>query len=91
MLTRYWFEFQYNHYSKLPIGLARGCGVTAHNYDDAIFLLEKYVFENRPVAPIKKAIENVDVSTLEAGHVLSNILPASWRGIWYPFGYNVFK
>ena len=91
MLIRYWFEFQYSHHSEVPIGLGLGCGVTAYNYDDAIFLLGKEVFENKPIAPIKKVIENVDVSTLDAGHVLPNMLPPNLRGIWYPFGYNVFK
>ncbi len=91
MLIRYWFEFQYNHYSELPIGLDLGCGVTAYNYDDAIFLLRKEVFKDGDIAIIKKVIENVDVSTLDAGHVLPNMLPTSLRGIWYPFGYSVFK
>jgi len=91
MLIRYWFEFQYNHYSELPYGLARGCGITAYNYEDALFLLSKEVFKNAPLAQIKKVIENVDVSTLDMGHVLPNILPPDLRGIWYPFGYNVFK
>ena len=84
MLIRYWFEFQYNHCRELPGGLGLGCGITAYNYEDALFLLSTEVFKNTPLAPIKKVIENVDVSTLEAGHVLPNILPTNWRGIWYP-------
>ncbi|NOW97971.1 hypothetical protein FHW89_004657 [Mucilaginibacter sp. SG564] len=91
MLIRYWFEFQYNHCRELPGGLGLGCGITAYNYEDALFLLSKEVFKNTPLAPIKKVIENVDISTLEAGHVLPNMVPPNLRGIWYPFGYNVFK
>lgn len=88
-LTRYWFEFEYKTYSELPIGLAMGCGLTAYNYDDAIHLLQQKVFSGKLVAPIKKLIENVDVSTLEAGHVLLNIgAPPAAMGIWYPIGYS---
>jgi len=88
-LIRYWFEFEFNHFTELPIGLALGCGITAYNYNDAIEMLQKQVFENRPIAKIKKVIENVDVSTLEANHVLLNMpTPSTIRGIWYPSGYN---
>jgi hypothetical protein len=91
MLKRYWFEFERSSFSKLPPGIDLGCGITAYNYDDAIFLLNKEVFKDRPMPSIKKVIENVDVSTLDAGHVLLNMLPPNLRGIWFPFGFNDFK
>jgi len=37
---------------------------------------------------IKKVIENVDVSTLDAGHVLPNMSPPNIRGVWFPLRYN---
>jgi hypothetical protein len=30
------------------------------------------------------AVPNVDVSTLDPGHVLPNMLPPNTRGVWYP-------
>ena len=32
-------------------------------------------------------IEDVDVSTLDAGHVLPNMSPPVRRGVWFPLGY----
>jgi hypothetical protein len=32
-------------------------------------------------------IEDVDVTTLDANHVLPNMMPPSVRGVWYPIGY----
>jgi hypothetical protein len=88
-VIRYWFEFEFNHFTELPIDLALGCGITAFNYDDAIDMLTNQVFKGRLVAPIKKVIENVDVSTLDAGHVLPNMpVPTTVRGIWYPSWYS---
>jgi hypothetical protein len=85
-LTRFWFEFD-KPYNELPPGLAMGCGVTAWNYDDALNILRNPVFEDEYLPPFKKVVENIDVSTLEKGHVLPNIMPSNVRGIWYPIGY----
>lgn len=88
-LIRYWFEFEYEHYSELPMGLALGCGITALTYEDAIALLKEKIFLDKPITAFKKLIENVDVSTLEANHVLPNLgAPTTARGIWYPAGYT---
>jgi hypothetical protein len=65
-----------------------GCGVTAWSYDDAIIILQTIVFKDRAIPPIKKVIENIDVSTLDANHTLPNSLPVNVRGIWYPIGFN---
>lgn len=86
-LTRYWFEFE-GDLRDLPLGLGLGCGITAYNNDDAIWILKQKVFKDKPVPTIKKLVENVDVSTLDAGHVLLNMLPTTWRGVWFPLGYN---
>jgi hypothetical protein len=29
----------------------------------------------------------VDVSALDSGHILPNIEPPNWRGIWFPRGF----
>jgi len=31
-----------------------------------------------------KVTEDVDVSTLDAGHVLPNMYPPNERGVWFP-------
>ena len=70
-LTRYWF--------KVP-GLV-GFGVTAFSLDDAFFLLEAegYLIDRRT-----EVVVDIDVSTLDANHVLPNAGPASFRGVWFP-------
>jgi len=91
MLKRFWFEFEFENVNDLPSGIGFGCGVTAYDHDDALIVLNKEVFKNKPMPRIKKVIENVDISTLDAGHVLPNMLPPNWRGVWWPRGYQFFK
>lgn len=87
-LIKFWFEFEisdaelrnHRHYG----GLTLGCGVTAYNYDDALIVLQQGLFRDEPIPTIKRVVENVDVSTLDANHVLPNIGVPIWRGIWYP-------
>lgn len=85
-LKRYWIEFEGNA-SELPAGFAYGCGVTAFSYDDAIKILVDRVFKDGALPKVKSWIENVDVSTLDAGHVLPNMMPPNYRGIWFPVNY----
>lgn len=88
ILTRYWFEFvisdqdlqRYNNYG----GLGLGCGVTAYTYEDALAVLAEQLFRGEPIPPVRKVIEDVDVSTLDAGHVLPNMGVPAWRGVWFP-------
>ena len=75
-LTRFWFEFD----GPMP----RSCGVTAYNYDDAMSLLKKIVFQDGEVPEIRKMIEDIDISSLDEGKILPNIGAPSFRGIWYP-------
>ena len=87
-MIRFWFEFNLKFGDKnIPPGTLMGCGITAYNYEDALFLLQEKVFKNR-LAPIKNVVENIDVSTLDAGHVLPNMASPNLRGIWFPLGYN---
>jgi len=80
-LIRYWLEVE------LPKGMfhTRHFGVTAYSLDDALALLQAcaaYPLRSAPV--LVQARPNVDVSTLDPGHVLPNMLPPHWRGVWYP-------
>ena len=83
-LIRFWFEFD-SPGDSTPSISRLGCGVTAYNYDDAIHLLDRHLFKNRSGMIIKRFVENIDVSTLDPDHILSNIAqPPNLRGIWYP-------
>jgi hypothetical protein len=83
-MIRYWFEFENN----VPYGMKIGCGVTAYSYSDALNILKDKVFKDSSQFQIKRVIEDVDVSTLDPGHVLPNMSPPNLRGIWFPQGYN---
>jgi len=86
MLTRYWFQFE-DAPEIVSLGLKLGCGVTAYSYEDALYILKATIFKYQPIGKIVDVIENIDVSTLDAGHILPNSLPASVRGVWFPIGY----
>jgi hypothetical protein len=85
MLRRFWFSFAPN--SELPIGVRAGCGVTAFDLSDAQRILSKCVFGG-DVPPAHAVIEDVDVSTLDPGHVLPNMVSPNSRGVWFPQGYG---
>jgi hypothetical protein len=70
-LRRFWFDVP-----GLP-----GFGVTAYSMDDARFLLES---EGYAIDPDVEVIVDIDVSTLDPKHILPNIGPSSFRGVWFP-------
>jgi len=71
LLTRYWFN--------VP-GLF-GFGVTAYSLADAFFLLES---EGILLSDHSEVVEDIDVSALDAAHVVLNSGPPCLRGVWYP-------
>jgi hypothetical protein len=82
-LRRFWIEFE----PRLSFG--SGFGVTAIDVDDALGLIAEWRrdFLSRdvdPLPPPMRIVEDVDVSTLDPGHVLNQINPPIWRGVWYP-------
>lgn len=79
VLRRYWLEFKA---SDAPFGLALGCGVTAFDIEDALRLVTRATGGDLP--PPSRVVEDVDVATLDRGHVLANMYPPSERGIWFP-------
>lgn len=87
-LHRFWFEFDLSNEDNPPAGTLLGCGVSAYDYDDAISLLKKRVFNDAELPKITKEIKDVDVSTLDQNHVLPNMGMVTNRGIWYPLGYE---
>jgi hypothetical protein len=83
-LVRHWFEFDM---PEPPQRRVPWVGVTAWTLDDARLLVSEGVFGGRELPGVTALIENVDVSTLDEGHVLPNMAPPNERGIWYPRGY----
>lgn len=87
MLRRFWFTFDLRTEVSPPPGTALGCGVTAASMHDAMRMLEEVVFEGRtPV--VVNVVADVDVSTLDAGHVLPNMGNPVVAGVWFPLGYS---
>ena len=84
-LTRYWFTFER---SEKPGTINLGCGVSAYDYGDAINILRDYIFGANGPPPILHYIEDVDISTLDANHVLPNLGVPFVRGVWFPRGYE---
>jgi hypothetical protein len=84
-LRRYWFKF--GNLAKFhPLSL--GCGVTAFDYDDALRVLRENVFRCESLPPIEMFVEDIDISTLDPGHVWPNIEVPIYRGVWFPKGYH---
>ena len=80
VLRRYWIEFAPNE--AVPLGLAWGCGVTAQDLDDAVGLIAEAIGA-APPDPVRVSAD-IDVSTLDPGHVLPNMYPPDERGVWFP-------
>jgi hypothetical protein len=76
LLHRYWLVFEGS--------FGGSYGVTAYSYDDALTLLKKCEFKDKDAPKIKKIIEDVEISSLDAGHILPNMGVVTIRGIWYP-------
>jgi len=87
-MIRFWFKFNFDNFKEVPFGTRMGCGVTAYDYSDAIRILKEKVFRNNNLPPIAECIQNVDITALDAGHVLSNMAPPNIRGVWFPLGYQ---
>lgn len=73
-LRRFWFE--------LSRGL--GIGVTAGSEAEAAQLAETTRAAYFPDAAVLCVIADVDVSTLDAKHVIPNAGPVVVRGVWFP-------
>jgi hypothetical protein len=87
-LRRFWFEFSPS--DRLTC-LNMGCGVTAFDYDDALYLLKNRVLESQlldleDLPIVSRVVEDVDVSQLDAAHVLPNMGLVTERGVWFPLG-----
>jgi hypothetical protein len=82
-LHRFWFEFG-GPREALPPGGWIGCGVTAVDRSDAERLLLDDLFGGGGLPPIARLVEDVDVSQLDAGHVIPHMGDPTIRGVWFP-------
>jgi hypothetical protein len=81
-LRRFWIEFDD---PDRPINWRpKACGVTAFTMAEAWQRIRTEHSREAPLPPINRIIADVDVSTLDEKHVLPNMNPPSWRGIWHP-------
>ena len=75
LLKRYWFEVENS----------LGFGVTAYSLEDAEHLLAEAIYSRR-AQPLRivKIVEGVDIRDLDQGHVIPNMGPPNFRGVWFP-------
>jgi hypothetical protein len=74
-LRRFWF----------PVPGYLGIGVSAPTLAEARALAEAARPALDPAAPpLGAVVEDVDVRTLDPGHVIPNLGPPVWPGVWFP-------
>jgi len=88
LLTRYWFKFKSNTVSELPPNLLFGCGITAYNEKDALYILGLRVFKGLKIPEIVTMEEDVDIGGLDPRHVIPNMKNYTLRGVWFPPEYG---
>jgi len=87
-LTQYWIEVDLSttvlqgYASSHGVGL--GCGVTAHGHDDALHLLRLMIFRDGPVLPVRRIVEDIDISALDSVLVQPRVTDPAPRGVWFP-------
>jgi hypothetical protein len=88
--TRFWIEFDTEapelHASPYWSSLRRGCGVSAFTLDDAMNILRERLLSDHIERAVARVVTDVDVSTLDPGHILPNLGLPTQRGIWFPTG-----
>lgn len=73
-----------------------------HTRGHALALFQRQVYHDLPLPPVRRMLEDVDLSHMEAHwrgnlgvplwHVLGDVnrVTPVWRGVWYPFnGYEL--
>ena len=73
-LRRFWFELP-GH---------RGIGVTAGTRSEAEALARSAAREMGWSTDLGQVVEDVDVRDLDQNHVVPNMGPVNFRGVWYP-------
>jgi hypothetical protein len=82
-LHSYWIRLE-------PKGrILREYGVTAFSEEDALEILAYMAFPGQEMPTVEEVVADVDVRDLDQRHVIPNMAPPNWRGVWYPKGYDV--
>jgi hypothetical protein len=90
-MRRFWVEFDVADWSDYPAGAQMGCGVTAHDLQDALRLVTERLFAGFPEPKVRKIVPDIDVSSLDERNVLPHIGNVLRRGIWFPLGYEITR
>jgi hypothetical protein len=91
VLRNPWLHFYWIEFGASLLGgheeigwLHKVCGVTAFTLDDALYLVSKQVCDGRSLPPVRTIIEDVNLATLDPGHVRPHIGVPIFRGVWFP-------
>lgn len=101
-MRRFWINFQLPPEPEQPATgfrldgdpwswLRRGVGVTAADPEDALAIIHAELGRYGEIPEPAEVIHDVDVSTLDEDHILPNIGPVVWRGVWWPPGFTRWK
>ena len=74
LLRRYWFKTREHH----------GFGVTAYSVADARALISDAAQRLGWSCEVIGIVEDVDVRDLDQDHVVPNMGPPNFRGLWFP-------
>jgi hypothetical protein len=88
-MQRFWFELDLSIEIPHPPGTLLGCGITADNLADALDILRNNVFSGFETPKIKNVKEDIEMRSLDQGHVIPNMGVVTRRGVWFPLGYEV--
>jgi len=81
MLHRYWLTLAPIAHPGIRVA---GCGITAYDEADARRLFETTAVPYLGPREIIEIIKDIDITTLDQGHVIPNMGLCSNRGVWYP-------
>jgi hypothetical protein len=73
-LRRFWFK------SNINIGV----GITAYSLEDALVILDGAIERHTLKVDVVETVEDVDIQGLDQGHVIPNMNPPNFRGVWFP-------
>jgi hypothetical protein len=71
----------------LQSGVRMGCGATARTLEEATAIVQERVFGGAALPPIRDIVSDIDISTLDPGHVRPNMGNPVIEGVWFPLGY----
>jgi hypothetical protein len=84
MLHRCWLTVSGTN---LRPGSDRGVGVTAFTDQDALNILKETFPTDKYSYTVERIEFDIDLGTLDRNHIIPNMHPSVWRGIWYPMGH----